>query len=191
MLVAVGGLYLVLGAFTLHGIARRGELGDRFRLVRGDLWMAAVTAGILYGGARVADMLLTPRGTPHELWLMRVYLQLGTMPGRHLLPFAILVIAALEELVWRGLVMVGLEEVMDAKRAAAITTALYVLAHAPTLVLLRMPGPGLNPMILLAALGTSVAFATLAVRSGRLTPPILAHALFTWSVVEFPLWQIG
>jgi hypothetical protein len=26
-------------------------------------------------------------------------------------------------------------------------------------------------------------------RTGRLTPAILAHALFSWSIIEFPLWQ--
>jgi hypothetical protein len=28
-------------------------------------------------------------------------------------------------------------------------------------------------------------------RTGRLIPSVLAHAVFTWSLIELPLWQAG
>jgi membrane protease YdiL (CAAX protease family) len=78
---------------------------------------------------------------------------------------------------------------MTPLRAAVATTALYTLAHASTLFLMRMPNVGPDPLIVLAAAGTGFVFAILGVRTGRLVPCLVAHALLTWSFVEFPLWQ--
>jgi membrane protease YdiL (CAAX protease family) len=189
MLAAVGGLYAVLGAVTLRRLRQRGELASSFFPARGDITFAAVTAGVLYGGSRIAASIFATHGSPRELWVMRLYLQLGAMPEHKLLGLTVAIVAALEELAWRGLVMRALQEVTTDLRAAVATTLLYTLAHATTVVLLRMPGAGPNPLVALAALGTGFVFALLTVRTGRLTPAILAHALFSWSVVEFPLWQ--
>jgi membrane protease YdiL (CAAX protease family) len=191
MLGALGGFYAALTALSLYRLHRRGELRRLFLIVRGDITMAAVSAGVLYGGARIARSLLA--GTPSELWLMRIYLQLGDLsaPGRNLLGAAVFTVAALEEIAWRGLVMRSMQDVTTGPRAAAFTTLLYAAAHLPTLSLLRMPGPGPNPLLVVAALGCGAVWSMMVLRSGRLVPAVLCHAVFTWSLIELPLWQPG
>jgi membrane protease YdiL (CAAX protease family) len=42
--------------------------------------------------------------------------------------------------------------------------------------------------VVLAAFGCGMVWSLLVIRTGRLTPALLAHALFSWSIIEFPLW---
>ncbi len=192
MLGALGGFYAGLTALALYRLHRRGELRRAFLVARGDITMAAVSAGALYAAARVARALLA--GSPYELWIMRIYLQIGDLsgPGSKLLGAAVFAVAALEVIGWRGLVMRSQQDAgASGPRAAAITTLLYAAAHLPTLSLLRMPGAGLNPLLVTAALGCGMVWSLMVLRSGRLVPAVLAHAVFTWSLIEFPLWQPG
>ena len=124
---------------------------------------------------------------------MRIYLQIGDLsaPGRNLLGAAVFTVAALEEIAWRGLVMRSMQDVTTGPRAAALTTLLYAAAHLPTVSLLRMPGAGPNPLLVVAALGCGMVWSLLVLRNGRLVPAVLAHAVFTWSLIELPLWQPG
>jgi hypothetical protein len=191
ILTALGAFYAVVAALALYRLHLRGELRRAFLVVRGDLTMAAVSAGVLYGGARIARLLVA--GRPQDLWIMRIYLQIGDIsgPSHNLLGASVFAIAALEEIAWRGLVMRSLQAVTAGPRAAAITTLLYAAAHLPTLTLLRMPGAGPNPLLVLAALGCGAVWSLMLLRTGRLIPSVLAHAVFTWSLIELPLWQAG
>jgi membrane protease YdiL (CAAX protease family) len=191
MLASIGGFYAVLATVTLYLLHQRGELGRWLLPARGDITLAAVTAGMLYGAARIVASLVATHGSPHELWIMRIYLQIGEAgePERRLLGVAVFVVAALEEITWRGLLMRSLQGVAGPARACVLTTLLYAVAHLPTLSLLRMPGAGYNPLVVLAALGCGLVWGLMVLRTGRLTPAILAHALFSWSIIEFPLWQ--
>ena len=192
MLGALGGFYALLSALALYRLHLRGELRRAFLVVRGDITMAAVSAGGLYAAARVVRALLA--GSPRELWIIRIYLQIGDLsgPGSKLLGAAVFAVAALEEIVWRGLVMRSLQDAgTGGPRAAVLTTLLYAAAHLPTLTLLRMPGAGLNPLLVAATLGCGLVWSLMALRSGRLIPSVLAHAVFTWALIEFPLWQPG
>ena len=83
---------------------RRGELRARLFPVRGDITLAAVTAGVLYGTTRIAGSILAAPGSPRELWIVRIYLQIGdpTAPGHKLLGAAVFAVAALEEIAWRN-----------------------------------------------------------------------------------------
>jgi membrane protease YdiL (CAAX protease family) len=192
VLGALAVFYGLLATLALHRLYRRGELVRRFLPARGDITLAAATAGVLYGGAHIAASLLAAHGSPRELWVMRLYLQLGDpdAPGRSLVGIAVFGVAALEEIVWRGLVMPSIQDVAGPWRAVALSTALYAVAHLPTLVFLRAPGAGYNPLVLLAALGCGLVWGLLVLRTGRLLPALLAHALFSWSIIEFPLWQL-
>jgi membrane protease YdiL (CAAX protease family) len=191
MLAAIGAFYAVLTVPTLYRLYRRGELRRSFVPARGDITFAAVTAGVLYGGARIGASLLASPGSPRVHWLERIYLQIGEVgaPESRLLGASVFAVAALEEIVWRGLVMRSIQDVSGSFRAVAITTLLYAAAHLPTLSLLRMPPAGYNPLLVAAALGCGLVWSLMVVRNGRLTPAVLAHALFSWSIVEFPLWQ--
>ncbi len=191
MLASIGGFYAVLATLTLYLLHQRGELGRWLLPARGDITLAAVTAGVLYGGARIVASALAAHGSAHELWIMRIYLQIGEAgePERRLLGAAVFAIAALEEIAWRGLLMPALASAAGRARACVLTTLLYAVAHLPTLTLLRMPGAGYNPLLVLAALGCGLVWGLMVLRTGRLTPAILAHALFSWSIIELPLWQ--
>ena len=191
MLIAIGVFYALLSAFTLRRFNQRGELQRRFRPAGGDLTLGAVVAGALYGIAHLVDQTVAAHGSVREAWIMRVYLQLGDpeAPGRMLVGGAVFVIAAMEELVWRGLVMSALEAVFGARRALVITSLLFATAHAPTLYLLGDPTAGLNPLIVLAALGCGTVWGLVYLRTSRLVPALFAHAFFSWAVVEFPIWR--
>lgn len=193
-----GAAYGALAVAAVVVLWRRGET----RLLRpasGDLSLGAVSAALLYGLAMLARLALAPQGTPREAWIVRVYLQLGESEALHLLQrpeasgpmlgVAVLLIAAAEELTWRGLVLRSLESALGTGRAVALSTLLYVLAAVPSAALLRDPTAGLNPLLVLAALGGGLAWSALYVRRGRLMPAVFSHALFSWAIVEFPLWH--
>lgn len=191
MVGSIGALYALLTAVAIARLRRRGELHDRFRRVGGDVTFGALTAGALYGAGRIVLMVLAPRGSPAVGWVARLYLQLGeaASAGRAV-GLAVLAVAALEEIVWRGLVMDVLHDGIGPRRAVVVTALLFALAHAPTALLLRDPVAGPNPLIILAGLGCSLVWGAMVLRTGRLLPALVAHALFSWSVVEFPLWRM-
>ncbi len=191
MLIAIGLLYALIGAFTLRRLDQRGELQSRFRPAGGDLTLGAVVAGVLYGCAHLVDQTIAAHGSIREAWIMRLYLQIGDpdAPDRVLVGGVVFVIAALEELVWRGLVMRALEVVYGPRRALVVTSLLFATAHLPTLYLLGDPTAGPNPLIVLAALGCGTVWGLVYLRTNRLIPTLFAHALFSWAVVEFPIWR--
>ena len=191
MLIAIGLFYAVIGAFALRRLDQRGELRSRFRPASGDFTLGAVVAGTLYGAAHLVGQLVAKHGTIREAWIMRVYLQIGdpNAPGHVVVGAAVFFIAALDELVWRGLVMRTLEAVYGARRALIATSLLFATAHLPTLYLLRDPTAGWNPLIVLAALGCGTVWGLVYLRTSRLVPALFAHALFSWALIEFPIWR--
>jgi hypothetical protein len=191
MLVIIGALYAATGAATVMWLRRRGELRASLRPAYGDLTAGALMAALLYGAAMGATLLLAPRGSPREAWIMRIYLQLGdpATDARILVGGVVFVIAALEELVWRGLVMRALAGPLGRNRAWVVSSVLYAAAHAPAVFLLADPTAGLNPLLVGAAFGCGMVWGRVVLRLGRLTPALFAHALFSWAIVNFPLWH--
>lgn len=191
VLIALGLFYAAIGAFAIRRLDQRGELRSKFRPASGDFTLGAVVAGALYGVAHLVDQLVATHGSIREAWIMRVYLQIGdpNAPGHVLVGGAVFLIAAIEELVWRGLVMRTLEAVYGARRALIATSLLYAVAHLPTLYLLGDPAAGLNPLVVLAAVGCGTVWGLVYLRTERLVPALFAHALFSWAVVEFPIWR--
>ena len=191
MLASLGVFYAVLSVPALYRLHVRGELRRRFRPAYGDITLGAATAGVLYGSARIVGALVAPHGSPREAWVEALYRQLGNpdAPGRTLTGAAVFTIAALEEIVWRGLVMGSIQDVAGPWRASAYTTVLYAAAHLPTMILLRAAGAGDNPLVVMAALGCGLVWSLMVLRTGRLLPSLVAHALFSWAIIEFPLWQ--
>lgn len=191
MLVVLGALNAVLAAFSVARLHRRRELAPLLRPIGGDLSLGAASAGLLYGAAHVVEQMIAKHGTPREAWIVRVYLQLGdgNTSGRALMGVGVLLVATLEEIVWRGLVMRVLGEALGKGRAWVLSSALFALAHVPTVILLGDPMAGMNPLIMLAALGGSLVWGALLLRTQRLVPAIFSHALFAWAIVEFPIWH--
>lgn len=189
ILVAMFALYAVLAVLAVLRLSRDKSLRRELRPAFGDLSFGAISAGVLYGGAVLAKTALMPHGSARESWIMMVYNQIGDpLDVRQTVAFGIFVIAVLEELVWRGLVMRALEEPLGDRKALLLTTALYAGAHLPTLWSLRT-GAGPNPLIVLAAAGCGLAWGAIAQRTKRLVPALVAHGVFTWAVVEFPVWR--
>lgn len=189
LLVVLGAAYLVLGAVSVVRLRARDEL-SLLRPRSGDLSIGALVAFLLYGMAYAFHALVTAPGQAGEGWIVRVYLVLGDpfSDGRHLVAISVAVIGALEELCWRGLVFPALESRLGTLRAALLSILLFAAAHLPTLHRLADPTAGLNPLLVFAALGCGAAWTYLRWRVDRLVPVLLSHALFTWAIVEFPLW---
>lgn len=180
-------LYAVLGGVAVARMWRDGTLLDLLRWRSGDIALGFGTALLLVAGAYVGRRLLVPPGSPGDALVVRLYAQLGELPrerGAYALATLVVALAALlEELTWRGLVQQVLEERLGHKRGWLAASALYALAHAPTMVLLAMPGVGYNPLVVMAALGCGVVWGFWVGRLQRLAPSLVSHALFTWVMV--------
>ena len=196
-------LIAVAGALRAHSsgdLYRRGTFDERggsgagwLNVRSGDFTRGFAGAAVLFGAAYGFTKLVAPVGSDRESWLARLYLQLGdpTTLRKHVgfIVIAIIVMAAAEELVWRGLVTSLLEERVGSRRAWVWAAVLYSLAHVPTLWALRDPVAGLNPILPAAALGAGLVWGYMARRFERLLPGIFSHVLFDWTVLMmFRLW---
>lgn len=192
VLFIAGGCYALLTVATLLFLRRRGELTSATRPRGGDMTLAALSAAVLYMAAFVGGGVLLPLGSPQNAWLMRIYLHLGDprLTSTLMLGLSVMLVAALEEVVWRGLVQRALATVMSGGRALLLTSALYALAHVTTLWQLGDPSAGFNPLLVTAAFGCGLVWGAMAWRFERLLPGVLAHALFSWAIVVFPLWHL-
>jgi hypothetical protein len=191
MFIALGAVYGALLAATVWWMLRRDQL-RRLLPRRGDISVGALCAVAIYGLLTVLDTTLTGHGSPREVWIIRVYLQLGDprLVATFIVGIGVLALAAVEEVVWRGWVLGALAEVTSPRRAWLASSALYALAHAPTIYLLRDPAAGPNPAVFALALGAGLLWGYLALRLERLGPSVFAHALLSWAVIEFPLWRM-
>ena len=180
---------LVLAALAVHHFWDAGTLGERLLPRWGDLSIGALTALVLLVASWVARGALSPSGTVRQSWLYRLYLQLGDpefLQHSAWLTSVILVVAAAEELIWRGMVLDVLSSRVGVRRGWIVAAALYGFAMAPTLYTLRDPIAGLNPLLVIAALGCGIVWSFLAARRGRLTPGIFSHMAFAYfSAVQF------
>jgi uncharacterized protein len=191
MLGSIGLVYGILGVVTITRLHRRDELHEQLRPRGGDLTIGALVAAVLYGVAMAAHALATSPPSPRAGWIVRIYACLGdpTAEGRHLVGGVVFLIAAFEELVWRGLVMRTLNESLGWLRSWGLQALLFGVAHVPTMFLLGDPKAGPNPLLVAAGVAYSLVWGRLAMRFDRLPPALFAHALFTWAVFEFPIWR--
>jgi membrane protease YdiL (CAAX protease family) len=189
MLPIVGATYLVLCIGACLFLHRRGELRDQLVPRRLDITAGGLIAAAMFLMTTVVPTALA-RGRSQEVllqWLIQVHDQLGARAAW--VGPAILLIAAVEEIVWRGWVMRALQTAYGAKRALLVTTALYALVHAATPFTLRAADAGPNPLIIGAAILGGLVWGTIAQWFGRLGPSIAAHAIFSWATVIYPLWR--
>jgi len=183
--------YALLAGFTVQRLRRRGEFDEQLRPRSGDLSIGAVVAAFLYAIAMAVHLLLTSPPSPRSAWIMQIYGALGDPASeyRHALGGVVFVVAALEEFVWRGLVMRVLTERLGWLRSWLLQAGLFGLAHVPTMFVLGSPVAGPNPLLVAAGIAYSLVWGRLAMRLDRLPPALFAHALFTWGVFEFPIWR--
>jgi membrane protease YdiL (CAAX protease family) len=187
---------LVVAVIALVRAARDGDLAHMVRPEWGDATRGILSAALLLGAAVAFSHVVTPEGSPRSSWMARVYLQLGD-PGwlrahTGMVAGVLLVAAAGEEIVWRGLVTQLLAERVGSRFAWAWATIPYALSLSPTVWTLRDPEAGLNPLLVLAALGLGLVWGGMARWTKRLPPSILSHAAFDWCVIVlFRLWGSG
>ncbi len=191
MLGSIGAAYAVLAGFTVQRLKRRGELDEQLRPRGGDLSIGALVAALLYAVAMAVHLVATSPPSPRSAWIMQIYGALGDPASeyRHVIGGFVFLVAALEELVWRGLVMRVLTERFGWLRSWFLQAGLFGLAHVPTMILLGNPVAGPNPLLVAAGITYSLVWGRVAMRMDRLPPALFAHALFTWGVFEFPIWR--
>jgi hypothetical protein len=194
--VMAGGPTLVLAAVAAAWAKREDLLCEWVTPRWGDFSRGVGGAILLFGVAWAMTHLATPVGSKREIWLVSLYGQIGDprLLQQHApaVGAAIVAVVVAEEVVWRGMVTQLLADRVGSRTGWVWAAALYALAYVPTAWSLRADagaGAGLNPALPLAAFGGALLWGGMARSFGRLTPSILAHALFDWAVVMmFPLW---
>jgi membrane protease YdiL (CAAX protease family) len=187
---------VLVALFALARAARDGELWDLIRPAWGDASQGIFSAAVLFGAAFAFLHTVAPAGSPRESWTARLYLQLGD-PGwlrahTGMMAIVVLVAAAAEEIVWRGLVTRLIAEQVGSRTAWVWAAIPYALSLVPTAWALRDPVAGLNPLLIAGALGLGLVWGGMARWTGRLSPGILSHAVFDWCVIMvFRLWGSG
>ena len=181
--------HLVLAAYAVRVLAKDGKLAARLSPRGGDLSIGAVTGMALLAASWGARAVLTPTGSPRQIWLLRLYLQLGDpekLQHSVFLTGALIAIVIAEELVWRGLVLEDLTERLGNRRGWIVAALLYALATLPIVYLLGDGSAGPNPLLLIAAFGCGMVWTFLSARLGRLLPAVVSHLVFTYfSAVQF------
>jgi membrane protease YdiL (CAAX protease family) len=186
---------VVLAAIAAAWAWREELLKDWLTPRWGDFSRGVAGAALLFGVAYASSKIVTPVGSPREVWLVSLYGQIGDprvlQAKAPMVAAAILVAVLAEEVLWRGMVTQLLADRMGTRTAWIGSALLYAAAYVPTMWALRAGGAGtLNPVLPIAALGAGLLWGAMArAFGGRLAPGVLAHALFDWAVVMmFPLW---
>ena len=190
---AIAITYALLTAGAIVFAVKTKRLGRWLIPGWGDITRGFACALVLFGLAFGMVKLLTMHGSPRAAWMARLYLQLGdTKPLRQhqgWVGVGIAVMATFEEIVWRGWAQSLLETLVGLRYAWVAAGVLYAAAHIPTLWALADPTAGLNPIVVLGALGAGLLWSAMTRVFGRLWPSIVCHALFDWAVLMmFRLW---
>jgi len=188
-----GGISVALAVVGAVRAFRDGELSDWIRPAFGDFTSAFFATALLFGASYAFAKYVVLPGDVRTGWLSRLYLQMGdpiVLRSRVVVVAAIIIVVAVaEEILWRGLVTTLLAEIGGSRRAWIYAAFLYALAHVPTLWLLSDTRAGLNPLVVLGALGCGLVWGGLARHKGRLVPGALSHILFDWCVIMmFRFW---
>jgi membrane protease YdiL (CAAX protease family) len=197
--VLSAGPTVLLGALAAAWAHREELLREWLWPKWGDFTRGMVGAVLLFALAWGFVRIVAPVGSTREIWLVSLYGEIGEPRLLHAhgpaIAATIAAAALAEELVWRGAVTQLLAERVGSRTAWLWAAGLYALAYVPTAWSLKAAaglGGGLNPLLPLAALGGGLLWGGMARAFGRLTPGVLAHALFDWAVLMmFPLWGMG
>jgi uncharacterized protein len=183
--------YAALAGLAIFRLRAMSELKARFRYRSGDVAIGALSGGVLLVASWWGRSEFAPKDTPEAGWLRLIYDQVGdpeALQNSVVLTATLVIIAVLEELVWRGLVLSELTEKLGVRRAWPIAALLYALAQVPTLWTLATPEAGLNPLVIVAALGCGLVWSFMAARTRRLIPSMISHVMFTYfSAAQFRL----
>ena len=181
--------YLALGAYAAYLMFDEGTLVDRVTPRGGDITLGVLVAAALLFASWTLRANVAPAGSEWQGWVARIYLVLGdpsAIQRSAALTIALLVVAGLQELTWRGMVQDAMERQLGVRAGWIVTAVLFTVATAPTLFTLRDPVAGLNPLAVVAALGCGLAWGFLTRVAGRLWPAMFSHMAFLYfSAVQF------
>lgn len=187
--LGLGVPYALLALLALRRLWNDGTLIEALTPRWGDLSLGFVTAALLLFASWGARAVLAPAGSARLAWLFRIYAQVGdtdAVQRSALYTLGLLVIVVCEELVWRSMVLDELTQRFGTRRAWPLSALGYGVTALPTLITLRDPVAGYNPLLVTAALGCGIVWSFLASIKGRLVPVIIAHGVFTYfSLVQF------
>src|SRR5580704_1723240 len=126
-----GGPTVVLAAGAAWWAAREELLREWLTPRWGDFSRGVVAAVLLFGVSWAFSHVVAPVGSPREIWLVTLYGQIGDPRVlQHRAPLvgaAIAVVAAAEELVWRGAVTQLLAERVGSRTAWVWAAVLYAI----------------------------------------------------------------
>jgi uncharacterized protein len=188
--------YLGMTAVYVMRAIRNDAIMAKLKPRSGDLALGFVIATVLFLSVMLGRSVLTPSGSAREAWVVRLYHQVGPAAWvqKHLIVLSLLtgLLGALEEIAWRGYVLSELDRRLGRRAAWPATAALNAAAYVPTMVMAGDPSAGLNPLVVLVALGSGLTWGFLVAVTDRLPVAMLSHALFAWAViVQFPLWRFA
>lgn len=186
--VLLGG-YSALGIWAAVALKRNGHLRALARPRSGDLTLGIVSGLVLAGAALFVLRFLAPMTHARGAWLFHVYAQFGDVQGEPTRALGLLLVVALEELVWRGLVQTHCVEQWGPRRGVLVGAVAYAAAHAPTLFTLQDPLAGPNPLLVAGALACGLVWGAIVLVTGRLAPAIVCHAVLSYFVcAPAPTW---
>ncbi|HEX9622438.1 MAG TPA: CPBP family glutamic-type intramembrane protease [Polyangiaceae bacterium] len=181
--------YALLGSLVAWRLWRSDRLLALLRLRAGDLTWGVLVAGVLLVSSFAARAVVAPPGTPEHAWLLGLYLQIGdpdVLQRSVSYTLVLLALPLLEELVWRGGVLDELNRSLGERRGWLFAALLYATAHLPSAYTMRAADAGLNPLLVLAALGCGLCWSFMARMFDRLPPVMVSHAVFTYfSATQF------
>jgi membrane protease YdiL (CAAX protease family) len=184
MWLGLGVPYACLSVLAVRRLGRSGSLRDLIRFKPGDPSLGALLGAVLLAGAWLVKRTLLADGSPEQAWLWWIFAQIGD-PSRPAIALGLVAIVVCEELVWRGWVQTELREALGARRGWILAALCYSLAHAATLFTLRDERAGLNPLLVLAALGGGLVWGFVTERTRRLLPAVFAHAVFSYFGADY------
>ena len=168
--LALGFLLLAVSAVAIHRGLPRPRVGH-------DVWLAVPVAlahlAVSYAAIPLAEAVVPLVGEQAD---DLVFDATSAIPTAAVAAIAGLVVAPLEEVFWRGTLQTALGRGRSANATIAVTTAVFVAFHVPSLQL---------PLMGAALLG-GLAWGWLRERTEGLLAPVLAHASWTTMIVLVP-----
>jgi len=177
---------LLVALYFLH---REGVLKARLSPKSGDILRGVSVAAILVIAIWSGRALLMPHGSIREAWLARFYIHLGdplVLERIRWVPVVLVGWALSEEILWRAWVQPKFVERFGASRGVLLTALAYCVPAVPVAYHLSDPVAGYNPIVVLLALGTGLAWGYITQLYGRVAPALISHTLLVYfTVLEF------
>ena len=171
-------------AFSAAGLAilslfvQKEENRPKFRAGLPDILIGAASAAVLYGIFRLGSVVLGAILSSSSEQIEWVYARGEGVSLTTVSLLLLFITSPAEEIFWRGYVQNQLAGMFPPAAAVVLGACIYSAVHIWTF----------NPTLLLAAFIAGLFWGFLYLWRKSLTPVIIAHALWTWSIfILFPV----